>query len=286
LCFEGTGGDAIRNEPYQSGFCDHINIQRNEIRDIGGAFYSGTTCLGNGIQAWIGSANWDISENTISQCYDVAWSPQGNQDAPTGSSWQNMNVHDNIIYNCTQAQEVWSQGTTGLGFIDCFFQDNLVINSGWCWGGDARLPHDGRLTPFLFYDHQLPTDITMQNNVIYGARGNLYYMLGGTRPTGLVSDNNEIYLAPSTKFTWHQGDVYPGGLAAFRSAFTLEVNSTFTTVAPGPYDVQTVIDQFDGGVTPPATEVTYDMFLKNGTHLTPYMKRAGSLVELSAVKRV
>ncbi len=290
LCFEGTGGDAIRNEPYQSGFCTNIEVKNCTIRDIGGALWSGTTCLGNGVQSWIGSANWDIHHNVISQCFDVAWSPQGWEDtaAGTGNGWTNINVHDNIIYNCTQGQEVWSRynSTAGgtpdgsPGFVDCYFQNNLVINSGWCWGGQARLPHDGRLTPFLYYDHELPTGITVQNNVIYGARVNLYYTLNGTRPIGLVSNNNQIFIASGTKFTWHQGWVYPADLATFRSNFDLEVNSTFTTVGAGPYDVQAVINQFGGGTTPPPAGGAYQLFLGNGTQLIPLRLTGGNLVEL------
>lgn len=291
LCFEGTGGDAIRNEPYQSGFCTEIDIHGCTIRDIGGALWSGTTCLGNGIQSWIGSSNWNIYNNTISQCFDVAWSPQGWSDAATGNTWNNINVHDNIIYNCTQGQEVWSRydDTAGgtpdgsPGFVNCFFQNNLVINSGWSWGGDARLPHDGRLTPFLYYDHELSTDITVQNNIIYGARVNLYYMLGGTRPTGLVSNNNQIFISSGTKFTWHQSYVYPANLATFRSVFDLEVDSVFTTIAAGPYDAQAIIDQYGGGGSGSGT--VYRVYLKDGTELTPYVRVGGGLVELTPTKR-
>lgn len=160
ISFIGTGAH---------GMCSigkHVYVADCEFLEIGGSclvgYGDGRTRYGNGIEFWANSTEGIVERCKFSDIYDVAITMQGNNT----ESWENMYFRNNVIWNCTQAFEIWSGGKVpGTGFVNCHFEDNVCIDSGICWGYAAR-PNKSCATHLLIYHIDCDIcDITVRGNV-------------------------------------------------------------------------------------------------------------------------
>lgn len=190
IVFRGTGGHGI------NGVTHHAHIYDCEFHEIGGSRLPGypnpTTRYGNGVECWSNSSDVLVEHCKFSGIYDVAITMQGN-NVTTG--WVNMYFRNNQIWNCTQALEIWSSGDLpGTGFINCHFEDNICIDSGYCWGYEAR-PNKESSTHLLMYSLQCPVcDVTITRNFFSNARLWTFYKAGGPQmvPEGYKVFGNTI----------------------------------------------------------------------------------------------
>lgn len=195
LIFDGTGGHGI------SGTVRGAYVGNCEFRNIGGSRLVGypnpTTRYGNGVECWSNSANVIVENCVFTGIYDVAITMQGN-GVRTG--WENIILRNNIMYNCQQAFEIWSsfdENYPGTGFKNCRFENNLCLDSGYCWGYDVR-PNKGVSCDLLLYHLECPAcDVTVTGNVFSGARLCAVYKSGGCTqiPEGYRITGNTFILS-------------------------------------------------------------------------------------------
>lgn len=199
LDIHGCGGTGITNSSYWTPH--HVRIENCDIHEIGGSWVPGFTNVrgGNGIQAWIGCQDWEITRNQVWDCYDAGISYQGAQGVqiPANTSFVDLHAHHNRIWDCCQSFETWNEGTDGAGHVNCSFVDNLCFDAGSSWGQAVRPDPAGRGCHLLFYQHQLPADVLIERNVFFGAATNYVFALDGI-PDGVVLRNNAVYLALGT----------------------------------------------------------------------------------------
>ena len=92
-------------------------------------------CYGNGIEFWV-SGELDtrdcIVENCyVTRCYDCGITIQGSRGSTATPTPRNIHVINNLIEDCCQGWEDFlTNEDTNLKFIDCVFEDNIVLNSG------------------------------------------------------------------------------------------------------------------------------------------------------------
>ncbi|MBQ8508612.1 MAG: right-handed parallel beta-helix repeat-containing protein [Clostridia bacterium] len=177
IVFNGTGGHGI------SGVVNYSTITDCEFHEIGGSRLIGypnpTTRYGNGVETWANSSNVTVDNCRFSDVYDVAITMQGR---PVKKSWTNMHFTNNVMWNCVQCFEIWSSGDVpDTGFEDCWFEGNTCIDSGWCWGYEAR-PNKTCSCHLLLYHLDCPRcDITIRNNTFYNARVSTIFKSGGPK---------------------------------------------------------------------------------------------------------
>lgn len=194
IIFTGTGGHGI------SGTVNNAYIADCEFYNIGGSrligYHNPTTRYGNGVECWSNSSNVTVESCKFSGIYDVAITMQGNE---VKRSWKNMHFRNNEMWNNTQCFEIWSSGNLpDTGFVDCHFENNICINSGYCWGYETR-PNKNCSCHLLMYQLECPLcDISVKNNFFYGARESSIFKSGGFSeiPAGYdISDNVFINFA-------------------------------------------------------------------------------------------
>lgn len=160
IVFNGTGGHGI------SGVTHYAHIADCEFHEIGGSRLIGypnpTTRYGNGVETWANSNNVTVERCRFSEIYDVAITMQGR---PVKTSWVNMYFINNVMWNCLQCFEIWSSGDVpDTGFVNCHFEGNTCIDTGYCWAYDVR-PNKQVSVPLLLYGLQCPLcDITVAHN--------------------------------------------------------------------------------------------------------------------------
>lgn len=225
----GTGGHGF----WVSNGCGNIRLEDTIIREIGGSALPGSyqTRYGNGVELWIGSWDVTVTNNQISDVYDVAVTMQGKQSS-TLLGWRNCTVSGNRIDRCTQAFEVWSEGIisgSGSGHINCLFQNNTCTRSGYSWGMLFRPAKNGQGTHILFYTTQLNCDIQISGNTFDDAFMNYCYFLY-TPPKDLVMNRNTIRLKAGIPVQ-HQIQKYTVERHLEWSQFTgLELESSFQVI--------------------------------------------------------
>ena len=124
--------DGIRFEGYGFGISAGTNttIRNCEVDAIGGrtSIGDGYVCYGNGIEFWISKGMKDccVENCKISRCYDAGCTIQGRVDSP-----RNIVFRNNVIVDCCQAWEDFlTNEDAGMMYIDCVFENNIVVNSG------------------------------------------------------------------------------------------------------------------------------------------------------------
>lgn len=177
--FRGGGAHGI------SGVTKGAYISDCEFHELGGGRLGGlerngkfnTTRYGNGVECWSNSCDVTVENCKFSEIYDVAITMQG---TAVKINWNNMHFRNNVIFRCVQAFEIWSSGEEpDTGFTNCFFENNVCIDSGNCWGYDAR-PNKHVTSHLLIYGLQCPLcDITVRNNVFSSARVTTIFKSGG-----------------------------------------------------------------------------------------------------------
>lgn len=206
LDFFGFGGNGY------NGSGKNVRIMGCAIHEIGGSSgddtNTDTTRYGNGIQAWIGSADATFYHNDIYDVYDTATTMQGGS-TPALPEWNNVHFRYNRIWNSNQSFEVWcdpKDGFTGTGFVNTSFRYNICINAGHSWGDPIRPDTDGKATHLLIYGMNLPVDIKVTDNVFLSAKENYLYCApstnGGVPPAGYAMSKNLVLLAPGLKISY------------------------------------------------------------------------------------
>ena len=188
LIFTGTGGCGICNAGRYSV------VSHCEFHRIGGScivHYLPRFRYGNGVEMWAGSSDNTVEYCTFSEIYDVAMTMQG---APVYTSWENVRFHHNTVINCVQALEIWSgrkdQFEPDTGFKNCWFEYNTCINTGFCWGYEAR-PNKHSSAHLLMYDLFCPhCDIHVHSNLFYGAKVSSIYKQNGPQE---IPNDYKIY---------------------------------------------------------------------------------------------
>lgn len=120
----GTGGITVYGKS---------SVKKCKIDMVGGSMMLNgdvTTCLGNGIDFWVGRDAYDcvIEGNYISCAYDCGCSIQahnGGQATP-----RNIVFRDNLISHCCQGWEDFLVNDTNVRYENCRFEKNIVVYSG------------------------------------------------------------------------------------------------------------------------------------------------------------
>ncbi len=166
IVFCGTGGHGI------NGSVNHATVRRCEFHELGGSilpgYGDGRTRYGNGVECWTDSSHVLVEDCRFSQIYDVAMTLQGNC---AQSGWRHITFRRNTVANCQQSFEIWSDGEMpDTGFVDCVFEDNFCVDSGYCWGYDVR-PNKEVSCHLLIYGLGCPLcDVTVRNNTFIHSR--------------------------------------------------------------------------------------------------------------------
>jgi len=204
IIFSGTGGHGI------SGTVNNAYIADCEFHNIGGSrlvpYPNPTTRYGNGVECWSNSSNVTVERCKFSGIYDVAITMQGNE---VKKSWTNMHFRNNEMWNNTQCFEIWSSGDLpDTGFVDCHFENNICINSGYCWGYETR-PNKDCSAHLLLYHLDCPLcDISVKNNFFYGAREASIFKSGGYSmiPEGYKIEGNVFVNATGHDLVYRGND--------------------------------------------------------------------------------
>jgi hypothetical protein len=247
LRFVGSGGHGAQ------GTAANVRIDDNEFDELGGAVLTDTTRYGNGVEAWIGSADITVEGNIFANIYDVALTAQGGPDSSTGA-WRNLIYRNNLIYLCNQSIEFWSAGDpdTDAGFVNCLVECNICLYAGYGWSAAVR-PDQHTRVHLLTYGWELPADITVRRNTFYDAP--VGYRYSATTPTGTQCTDNLICLRTGTPLEY--GD--PQTIEQWQewtSTVRNDLDSTFQILpADAPIDVDAAYQKVVGnrvGCTPPA----------------------------------
>lgn len=201
----GTTGMSLENSAIENirieGFGCHGIAGRNksvvrncEIDGIGGMTqigYQNYVCLGNGIEFYVSENIEDclVEKCKVSRCYDCGITIQGGRCGQ--ATPRNIEVRDNVIVECCQGWEDFLNNDDNVVYLNCIFEDNIVINSG----GNAGFGYPSRFK----YCHVLGNSLKgfkgmiIRNNTFVG--GNFY--IGGFNSIQYKSniwENNLCYI--------------------------------------------------------------------------------------------
>ncbi|MBR7185306.1 MAG: right-handed parallel beta-helix repeat-containing protein [Clostridia bacterium] len=203
IIFKGAGAHGI------SGTAHRAMVRNCEFHEIGGSQLPGfsvpNTRYGNGVECWTDSSDVLVENCRFSGIYDVAITMQGNR---VKSGWINMTFRGNVMWNCQQCFEIWSSGELPeTGFVNCVFEQNVCIDSGYCWGYAVR-PYKLCAAHLLLYELKCPRcDIVIRNNTFWQARVSPIYKSGG--PGQIPSDyritGNTFFLSPGQDVAYRDG---------------------------------------------------------------------------------
>ena len=194
IIFIGSGSHGI------SGTINHATIRNCEFHELGGSeltthFRPGVR-YGNGLECWTDSSDVLVENCRFSHIYDVAVTMQGDH---VTRGWVNITFRNNVIWNCQQAFEIWSNGELeNTGFQNCVFENNVCIDSGYSWGHIVR-GNKHCSAHLLIYQIECPLcDVTVRNNTFYNARVAPIFKAGG--PQAMHNDykivNNLFLIDP------------------------------------------------------------------------------------------
>ncbi len=212
IVMNGTGGHGI------SGVVHHAAVVGCEFHEIGGSILPGypraNTRYGNGVECWSNSSDVLVEDCRFSQIYDVAITMQGNE-VKTG--WERMTFRRNVMTNCQQCFEIWSSGDLpDTGFIDCLYEENVCVDSGFGWSYDVR-PDKASSCHLLLYGLECPLcGITVRNNTFIHSRLEPVFKSGG--PAGIPADY---------RITGNTFIIFPGQEYGFRHTGTAEDCAAF-----------------------------------------------------------
>lgn len=181
--------------------CGKITVTNCEFGYNGGYMRSGTSRLGNAIQAWDGVDGFIVKNNWIYQTFDTAITWQGMSGAKI--KYMDIQIEDNLLeYNHTDI-EFWGAEST-LG--DFAIKNNLFrfTQLGWgCRNDDSGLRgFDG-----VFYgttsDMNVVGKMTVKNNIIDSPGGKIIKWVTNTGDWDKYFDvsGTKIYITEKYRFT-------------------------------------------------------------------------------------
>ena len=194
IIFIGSGSHGI------SGTVHKATVRNCEFHELGGSeltthFRPGVR-YGNGLECWTDSSDVLVENCRFSNTFDVAITMQGNN---VKRGWVNMTFRNNVIWNCQQGFEIWSNGEfENTGFQNCVFENNVCIDSGFSWGHDVR-GNKHCSSHLLIYQTECPLcDVTVRNNTFYNARVAPIFKAGGPQamPKDYKITGNLFLIAP------------------------------------------------------------------------------------------
>ncbi len=117
----------------------HSIIRNCKIDAIGGMTPIGSTnftALGNGVEFYVArDVDSCLVENcVISRCYDCGVTIQASERGQATPS--NIIVQKNLIKDCCQGWEDFLRNDSNVVYLNCAFQENVVVNSGKTSGFD------------------------------------------------------------------------------------------------------------------------------------------------------
>ena len=194
IIFIGSGSHGI------SGTVNHATVRNCEFHELGGSeltthFRAGVR-YGNGLECWTDSSDVLVENCRFSNTFDVAITIQGNN---VKRGWINMTFRRNVIWNCQQGFEIWSNGELeDTGFQNCVFENNVCVDTGYSWGYDVR-GNKHCSAHLLIYQIECPLcDVTVRNNTFYNVKVAPIFKAGG--PQAMPKDykivNNLFMIAP------------------------------------------------------------------------------------------
>ena len=175
IIFIGSGSHGM------SGTINRATVRNCEFHELGGSeltthFRPGVR-YGNGLECWTDSSDVLVENCKFSNIYDVAVTMQGNN---VTRGWVNIIFRNNVMWNCQQSFEIWSNGELeNTGFQRCIFENNVCIDSGYSWGHEVRANKQCS-SHLLIYQVECPLcDVTVRNNTFYNARVSPIVKSGG-----------------------------------------------------------------------------------------------------------
>jgi len=141
------------------------------------------TRYGNGIEWWCEAEDCLVQRCRLWEVYDVAFSPQGNQENRT---IKNITIRNCTIWNCEQSFEYWRTGD-GAVTENVVFEHNTCVDGGFGWSHRQRPNKRG--THFLSYTVTAKTNIVLRNNIFCRGANDLISMFTDWR-SGIRLHNN------------------------------------------------------------------------------------------------
>ena len=142
----------------------NIDMRFCHLHQIGGAYLSGHLRYGNGVEAWVGCSDINVSDCLFGDIYDAATTAQGYPVNQPGAGWNRISFNDNFAYRCSQAFEIWArygarpgEGACppGSGFHDVTALRWRLFDIGRGPFGDLRTSRH-EVAPFLIYRTETP----------------------------------------------------------------------------------------------------------------------------------
>ena len=227
LQIEYTGEHGIVKRSYP---IKNIYIHNCVINNIGGSVQNkdNLTRLGNGIEFWLGASNIQIEENIIRNCYDAAFTIQGDS-----GGWENIIVRNNILIQNCYSFELWGSGTS-TGMKNVVIYNNLCINEGRGWGQKAR-PNPYNSAEYVFYSFSTNAnmDINIYNNKYYNTT-RMYYVLYTIKDrfkANIKADNNKMYWNADTILVNDYATLSSKGFSYLYDEYNVEKSSTLKTLS-------------------------------------------------------
>ena len=202
IIFNGSGAHGI------SGTINRATVRNCEFHEFGGSeltthFRPGVR-YGNGLECWTDSSDVLVENCKFSNIYDVALTLQGNN---VTSGWVNMTFRNNVIWNCQQGFEIWSEGKLeNTGFQNCVFENNVCIDTGYSWGYEVR-GNKHCSAHLLIYQTECPLcDVTVRNNTFYNVKVAPIFKAGGPAkvPNDYKISGNLFFIKPNQEVIYRK----------------------------------------------------------------------------------
>lgn len=164
----------------------NIIVQNCKFDKLGGSKLSGVTRYGNGFEIFGDGYDIQVQNCIFEDIYDTGVTYQG-----TNVTFENCSFNNNLFKRCYQACENWCNNPEkGKGYINCTFNNNICLLSGYGFGGKGR---ESGYHFILSNTNCENTDITIKNNIFFKAKNGCYETIDLTNKD-LKFSNNKIYL--------------------------------------------------------------------------------------------
>lgn len=244
--------------------------------------FIGGNGLGNAIESWTNADNFYVHHNYAYQCYDCAFTAQGNV-TDRSVTIQNVKMHDNIAEYCNSGLEFWlttslenheTYGTIGT-MRDVELYDNYTLYAGYGWSNqrenkDYNFFYGGSAVSYSVYEN-----FRMHDNI------NLFTENSGLRARPINSDNayklsDNVYVMKKSAISYRtasRADNFMYGIEsgykvneydlAKLNHYKVDVNSTYYVISNNylPFGFNSAYDKVIGDVNGDGETDTLDMLL-------------------------